>query len=94
MGKNISFVKIVAMKWICQVSEVFYRVLIECTDNQGNQHGKDIWAWTISEIADKVAKAGDMWRVNHAHKIIGDYDEVQKVTWNLNELLEQKREVV
>ena len=71
--------------------KMFFRAEIECTDDQGNPHGKSVWAFTVYDLVDKISKLGDMWTINHAHKLNNNQEVVKHFTNTARTLLQEKR---
>lgn len=74
------------------MNNTFYRAEIECTDDQGNPHGKSVCAFTIYDLVDKISKLGDMWTVNHAHKLNNNQEVIKHFTNTAKILLRERRE--
>ena len=73
------------------MNKTFFRAEIECTDDQGNPKGKSVWAFTIYDLVDKISKLGDMWTINHAHKLNNNQEVVKHFTNTARTLLKEKR---
>ena len=79
------------------MAKVTYRAIIEYDIPSGDEKGKPLKEDTIDELVDKIVKAGDRWKVNHAHKCYpplkdGKYKKVVSVTDDVRTAVELKRE--
>lgn len=70
----------------------FFRAEISCTDDNGNNHGKSIWAFTIDDLVEKITKLGDMWTINHVHKLNNNQQVIKHFTNTTKTLLNKRRE--
>jgi|15BtaG_2_1085339.scaffolds.fasta_scaffold00534_5 hypothetical protein len=61
--------------------EIHYRALLEIGDDQGNNHGRNIYCDSMDEMVAEAKKLIEFgWEINLAHKIKGDFDDVTPVT--------------
>ena len=79
------------------MAKVTYRAIIEYDTPFGDTKGKNPVEFSIAELVDTIVKAGDRWKINHAHKCYpplkdGKYKKVVSVTDIVRSTVELKRE--
>ena len=67
------------------MGKVTYRAIIEYDTPFGDTKGKNVVEFSIDELVDTIVKAGDGWKINHAHECHpplknGDFKKVVDVT--------------